>query len=212
MKDYQNDIKDAEKTKEQLIDELVELRRTEQKMNARVGYQVAVNLEANEVRAIWSRQGAMLTANSIAIGASVLTLKAAIEAKSFSILVVISMFMSVFGILLCISWLCITERKHKTCLHYMLSARLLEEKYLSDPVNTLYRAGDWLEKNTIKKDRENDDKSDTFDFPCGKSIPVKMDCLGRLKAAKVSCFIIWCFVGLYFVLILLGLSVVLFDL
>jgi len=222
-KDHQNDIKDEEKTKEQLIDELEKLRRTEQKLDARVGYQVAASLEANEVRAIWSRLGAMLTANSITIGAIGLALKTAIETESFWFVpVVISIAMSVFGIILCIFWRCITARKHKTCLCYMLSARKLEEEYLGDAVKTLSDTGVWLEDNTIKlgkyikgwfwrKVREENSKPLIFEFRQGKPIPVKveMDRCGKLKTAKVSQFIIWCFLILYVVLLILGLSVTL---
>ena len=225
-RDHQNDTKDEDKTKEQLIDELVKLRQTEQKSDARVGYQVAASLEANEVRAIWSRLGAMLTANSITIGAIGLALKTAIETESFWIVpVVISIAMSVFGIILCISWRCITARKHKTCLCYMLFARKLEEEYLSDTVKTLSDTGVWLKDNTIEphkyikgwlwpKDREEDSEPLPFEFRQGKSVEVKMDRCGKVRTAEVSQFIIKCFLTLYVGLLILGLSVtflLLFD-
>lgn len=110
--------------------------------NARVGYQVAANLEANEVRALWSRFNAMLTANGIIIAAIALLLNSAIgegtPERSLA-LAFIALIMSAMGIPLCERWHRLMGRKQKFCSYLMISAREQESKYLRSPIQTVIR-------------------------------------------------------------------------
>ena len=103
--------------------------------NARVGYQVAVNLTNHEEQQMWARSGTMLVANSILIVAigSAMTTGAKGGAAWIPILIV------PFGVFLCFIWACLIERTHSKCDYWVKSAGELESDYLYEPVVTLTR-------------------------------------------------------------------------
>lgn len=126
----------------------------EQKLaNARIGYQVAASLEANEVRALWSRFNAMLTANGIIIGVIGWSLNSAITER-IPVLMTIPIAMSGFGVILCASWYLLVARKQKFCEYLMLSARELEQRWLCEPVQTLERGGRLVGDKALKQPQE----------------------------------------------------------
>ena len=174
--------------------------RRERMENARVGYQVAANLTASEVQMIWARYNAMLLANSIVLAVIAQFLIAAIKESSIA-LVIIPSFMSLVGIVLCIFWLCMTERKTKISMFYRFSARKLEEKCLGDNVNMIEKCGDWLEKKLdirFEKDLTPPAKpGDGLYAHFLKTQTVPMCKLGKVRTRFVSSCIICFFILLY---------------
>jgi len=165
--------------------------REERIANARIGYQVAASLEANEVRALWSRFSAMLTANGIIIGVIGWSLNSAIINRK-SILLRIPIAMSIFGIILCALWYLLMARKQRFCEYLMLSARELEQDWLNDPVQTLARGGQLVGDKTLKP------RQQSVNVKLGDQIrPIKMHRLERAKTRKVSNAIIILFAALY---------------
>ncbi len=165
--------------------------------NARIGYQVAANLEANEVRALWSRFSAMLTANSIIIGIIGLLWKTAIPPESDKLIPTIgSIVMSFFGLVLCLFWYWMIARKQEFCKYLMISTRELENKYLRDPVRTIVRG------------RRLTDSQDPICIYDGKRTEVvQMNGWKKHKTANVARYVILAFSILYFIII--ALSVIL---
>ena len=165
--------------------------REERIANARIGYQVAASLEANEVRALWSRFSAMLTANGIIIGVIGWSLNSAIINEK-SILLRIPIAMSIFGIFLCALWYLLMARKQRFCEYLMLSARELEQDWLNDPVRTLARGGKLVGDKAIWQ------KQDEVNIKLGdQPRPIEMHKLERVKTRKVSNLIIALFAILY---------------
>jgi hypothetical protein len=103
--------------------------------NARVGYQVALDFAAFYGGAIWSMFNAMLVANSIVVAGTVVVL------SGQSSLAILKTFLSVVGLLLCVTWFLLVKRSHEYSAYYVLSAREIEEKYLSPQITTLSRGG-----------------------------------------------------------------------
>ncbi len=98
----------------------------DREMNARVGYQVAMNLSTHEEQSMWTRSRVMLVANSIiivAIGWSLNRPTPPWFRLSFALL-------ALSGILLCFLWLCLVERTHKKADLWALCAREFERRYL----------------------------------------------------------------------------------
>jgi len=131
-----------------------------QLQNARVGYQTAINILCSVGQINWSMMNSMILAHSILIGAIILCLTSQCNLNIFASV------LSFTGLIICICWFLITYRGFKTQLYWVLSARELEEQYLSDPVNTISRGGKFKDGEqvslTIKK--------------CGdsKQIPIKI--------------------------------------
>lgn len=167
--------------------------------NARVGYQVAASLEANEVRALWSRFNAMLTANGIIIGVIGWSLNSAIT-KKIPLLMGIPIVMSLFGLILCASWYLLVVRKQKYCKYLMLSARELEQRWLYEPVETLARGG------ALTEDRGLKHKGNPVEIKLGdQTRTIWMRRREKLKTQKVSNFIIGLFGFPYFVSLIFSL-------
>jgi hypothetical protein len=103
--------------------------------NARVGYQVATSLWIYEGGLIWSKFNTLLVANSIILAVISLTLSvpsgAAVLARVFSIAI------PIMGIVLCVLWWLITRRSWEYHDIWLLSAREIEERFLSNEVNTV---------------------------------------------------------------------------
>lgn len=127
--------------------------RKERIVNAQIGYQVAVSLAANEVRAMWSRFSAILTANGIIIGVIGWSLNSAIT-KEEPLLMRIPIVMSIFGIILCILWYFLMARKQQYHLYLIISARELEQDWLNDPIRTLARGARLTGDKALKQPPE----------------------------------------------------------
>jgi hypothetical protein len=62
---------------------------------------------------------------------------------------VLTVVLPVAGLILCIPWFLLTERGFDYHNYYVLSARELEEHYLSDPVKTVSRDGSFGKGESI---------------------------------------------------------------
>jgi hypothetical protein len=101
--------------------------------NARVGYQVAVDLWIFQSSLNWSRFSAMLTANSIITAAIGLVL------YSQSSLSLLKIGLPLVGLCLCFLWVILMARGSRFHMYWVSQARELE-KYLSDAVGTVLGA------------------------------------------------------------------------
>jgi hypothetical protein len=112
--------------------------------NARVGYQVAVDLWAHIGQTAWSVMSAMLVAHSIVIAGIGLALTSSRQLTSFSIV------LPVLGLVLCVTWLLLATRTFAMRTYYVLSARELEENYLAREVKTIARGGSFAEGEAVE--------------------------------------------------------------
>ncbi len=111
--------------------------------NARLGYQVASDLASFYGGAIWSMFNAMLVANSIVVAGTTFVL------SSNSPLLLLKIILPIIGLLLCFTWFLLVKRAHEYSAYYTLSAREIEEHYLSDTVQTLSRGGAFGSGKTV---------------------------------------------------------------
>lgn len=119
---------------------------------ARVGYQIAVTLAANEQAVGWSRMNAMLTVNSIFIAAILVSL-ASIKDVDSSLLHSIPMFLAFVGLAWSIIWLHATERRAEMYCYWIASARELE-RHLGPVVMTVIRGRDFSKGCKVSVDGE----------------------------------------------------------
>lgn len=105
------------------------------KENALIGYQMAISIFIYQGEQAWTRFNIMLFANSIVIAVIGLAITSNPQQ------VVFARLLSIVGLLLCGIWFVLMQREAKYSDYYILSARELEEKYLSDPVKTVSRGG-----------------------------------------------------------------------
>lgn len=103
--------------------------------NARVGYQVAMDLALNEGQASWFRSSAMIVANSLIFGGIAGIYSHPLASGGLSRIFVGAM--GGFGIFLCFLWFCVTARSSEMIKHWSLNAYTLEDRYLSDPLRVL---------------------------------------------------------------------------
>jgi len=103
--------------------------------DARIGYQAAIQLWTYEGGQNWARFNVMLVANSIIIAVLGLAITSANPSTAISVV------LSVVGVILCIAWFLITKRGFDYQKYYVLSARELEEKFLSKVITTASRGG-----------------------------------------------------------------------
>jgi hypothetical protein len=102
--------------------------------NARVGYQAALTVWIEKTRMIWSRFSMMFVANSLILGAIVLTIgnNRALSAPFTRILCLV-------GLAVSFAWLG-THRRACQQNSYLLSSARELESHLADPVATISRA------------------------------------------------------------------------
>ncbi len=105
----------------------------ENREDALVGYQMAINLWTYSVEQSWERFNIMLVANSVLIAAIGLT------TTSQRPVPLLSHFSPWLGLVLCILWFLLVRRTLESAEYYILSARELEERYLSPSVVTISR-------------------------------------------------------------------------
>jgi len=147
--------------------------------NARVGYQVAVSLRIHEGELFWDQFNALLVANSIFLATIGLAMSTSSPLRVFSL------GMPIAGIILCMLWFLLTKRRFAYRLYYTLSAREIEEKFLSDSVQTISRGGDFADGKEIKL---------TIG---GRLKPLQLRVLDRLALEWWTCLIISIFFMIY---------------
>ena len=103
--------------------------------NARLGYQVAVNLWTYQGNLNWNRFNAMLTANGVIV--SVIGLVLSSESRLTAFVVVLP----AVGLVLCALWAVFAARGFAYHKYWSSRARELEESYLAPAVRTVSRAG-----------------------------------------------------------------------
>lgn len=147
--------------------------------NARIGYQVAVDLWGILVETSWSRFNAMVVANSIIIGMLALTL---ISDKK--ILFIFASVISIIGIILCILWFFLMKRDSEFQYYYSRSAGELEE-YLNK-VETVRRGHKFA----------NGEKVSIKNGLC----PTELEMSWNLKTRSLINWVIYLFIGIYFLI------------
>jgi hypothetical protein len=130
--------------KNKLAEHAAETSKQDRIENARVGYQAAVNLWTYEGQLIWARFSAMLLANSIVVAVIGIVISADRALPVFSV------GMPIAGLILCLVWTLMTARGFDYYKHWGMSACELEDRFLSDPVQTVYRVGDFKAKKRKK--------------------------------------------------------------
>jgi hypothetical protein len=146
--------------------------------DARIGYQVAVNLWVYEGQLIWSRFNAMVVANGIILTAtSVLLSSERLDCKPV-------VGLSASGIILCLIWALMMARGFDYHEYWIRSARELEKGHLN-PVKTVSRGGEFAEGQQVE-----------FDLP-EKWRRHQVGCMGRVPFARASFMSIAVFVIVY---------------
>lgn len=143
-------------------------RKARQIENARVGYQVAINLTNHEEQQIWSRSGTMLVANSILVVAISRAMTSSQEVAQW-----IPILMAPLGIFLCFLWICIVERTHSKCDYWVKSAGELERDYLCGPVVTLTRGKRLSDYGWVRMQTEQETETIEMSW-VGKVFQIKM--------------------------------------
>lgn len=115
--------------------------------NARIGYQVAVNLWEILNQAHWARFSSMVVANSIIIGMIGLILTT--KSNNIVLIPIFAVFMSIIGIFLTILWYRLMSKDFKDMDYYIACARVLEDEYLY-PAETVLKHTPENGKNEYK--------------------------------------------------------------
>ena len=111
--------------------------------NARIAYQVASNLWSSGATEFWSKFNALLLANSIVIGSTVISLTASKPFLKFPI------YLSIAGIMLCILWFLLTTRSFEIMKYWIYSTREIEEKFQSAFPKTVSRGADFTDGKRV---------------------------------------------------------------
>jgi hypothetical protein len=158
---------------------------SDQTYNARIGYQVAIEMWAHSGEEVWARFNVMLVANSIIIAV------VGVALTSQRALPALTVLLPVVGIILCLLWLILMKRGFDYQIYYILSASELEERYLAGTVKTISRGAA---------------------FACGKEVSIqtgngltnrRMGFWSRLLTAQsASYFVIILFMIVYIVMLL----------
>ena len=160
--------------------------------NALIGYQMAINIFWYQGEQVWARFNVMLFANSVVLGSIGLVFTSQHE------LDVLTLLLSITGLLLCAIWFMQMQREAEYSTYYILAARELEEKYLSDPVKTLSRGGLFAEGKPI-----------TLEIG-GEPKPLRMSRLaGTLRSRTAATLVIVILAGLYIAITLYNIMVLL---
>lgn len=157
--------------------------------NARVGYEVASNLWSSRASEVWSQFSAIMTANSIVLAAATLSIGNPASPR------IITIGMPVIGLILCILWLILHVRGAGYTIYLALSARELEEKFLSNAVETLSRGGLYGDGTIIRL------------VIGGSEINLRMSLVGRMISVRwVAYSVIGIFSAMYAGLLITGLN------
>jgi len=109
-----------------------------------VGYQAAIDLWIYMGNQGWDRFNVMLTANAIIIASIGIAMTSNQKlSPTFSII------LSVAGFILCLLWISLMMRSSELADYFTLTAREIEEKYLSPTISTVSRGGKLSNGNSI---------------------------------------------------------------
>lgn len=148
--------------------------------DARTGYQAAVDLWTYEGEQNWARFNVMLVANSIIIAVLGLTLTSQERLASMSIV------LSIVGLILCAAWFVITKRGFDYQNYYVMSARELEERFLSNVIETASRGGTFAQGCPVSIQID------------GKPKTLRMSRWSRIASAgRVSLIVVLVFAAVY---------------
>lgn len=139
-----------------------------QREDARVAYSAAISLWAYEGESAWSRFNAMLVANSILLAFIGLLYDTDNQPKT------LMTGIAGFGILLCAVWWVLSVRAFAYQNYWVLSARELEERYMSPVVRTAARGGDFAQGRPVEL------------FIGGKTITRRVPWAGRVARVALS--------------------------
>ena len=157
--------------------------------NARVGYQVATNLWVYEGTTFWSKFNALLVANSIVLGSIGLSMTTSRH------VVVLSIGMPIVGIFLCGFWLLLAKRSFDYYKYWIFSAREIEERYLSNAVQTVSRGGKFADGGKAEMEI------------AGEKKPLPMSCWARLLRIEwASYLIIGLFFAIYMIILIINIT------
>jgi hypothetical protein len=155
--------------------------------NARVGYQVAAHLRTSRAAELWSQFGVFMTANSILLAAATLI------AGSGQVALVLTKGIPAVGLILCCLWLVLHARGVSYIRYYLLSARELEERFLSDQVKTLSRGSQYATGRNTELTLN------------GSSRVIRIDFLGRILPVRwIAHAIVLLFMLMYLALLIFG--------
>jgi hypothetical protein len=115
----------------------------EQLENARVGYQAAIDLWINQGSQGWARFNVMLVVNTIII-ASIGFAGASQQQQPL-----LKFLLPIAGFLICAVWFILIRRESAYSDYWVMCARELEEKHLSDPVEIISRGGRFAEGDIV---------------------------------------------------------------
>jgi hypothetical protein len=87
---------------------------------------------------VWLKFTALIYANTIVLA----TIGVVATSDRAANLVAFRIVLAALGLLICTAWVFLTKRSFDYCRYWILSARELEEKYLT-PVQTLQRGGEF---------------------------------------------------------------------
>jgi hypothetical protein len=146
--------------------------------DTRAGYEAAVSLHTYEGSLTWTRFSALLIVNSIIMSVIAVTL------ASNHVLQWPVVAMSLAGFVTCVAWFLLTTRGFDYAKYWLLSAREIEEQYLTPGVNTLSRGAVFAKGCKVP-----------LKLKCGPDHH-QLSCLGRLLSfqclANVVIFIFAC--------------------
>jgi hypothetical protein len=162
----------------------------DEKENARVGYQVAVDLTIKEEKLFWDQFNALLVANSILIIAisSVICRDCSYQKDLISDL---PWFLATIGVVLCVLWYLLTVRRDKYRLYYLFSAREIEAEYLGCQVQTIRRGKDFSDGSPVLFKSESRDGEHKY------GEPFQLPLCGRMKVSCWAIFVIGSFSVIY---------------
>jgi len=166
-----------------MVEELKKPNHQNKKEDVRLGYQVATDLWAYEGQLLWSKFNAMLVANSIVLA----TIGLGISASSK--LAIFTKGMPLAGLAFCLLWFLVTKRGFDNYIYWVLSARELEEQYLSDAVKTVSRGGDLADGKKVHFKINNQTKEYQMSF------------LGSFKVRQSSYLVIALFAAMYILIL-----------
>jgi len=156
--------------------------------NALAGYQVAIDLWMNQGNQGWARFSVMLVVNSIIIASIGLVGTSQRQQPLLLFLLPIA------GLLICAIWFILIRRESAYSDYWVMSARELEEKFLSDPVEIISRGGLFAEGKTVSVEIG------------GEPIELRMNTLARaLRARAAADWMIAILAILYIAIVVQGL-------
>ncbi len=171
--------------------------------NARIGYQVAVNLWGINNQGHWNRMSSLVIINSIFISAIGIILK--IDWDNVGLTLLFIVIISAVGLISTYLWYQLMRKDFKDIYYYIRSARELEKDYIY-PVKTIqnYKSSvyEFKEKGpyqveNYELENADDSQTDFFGFEW-------------IKCKKTKCIIVQIiamFAFIYFVLIFISLAI-----